>query len=233
MLCGKLRSWRTFKKLAQESRAKGQADCLQDIRKAESGKSSGCAASLNHAPLFPLVQWCSTLASVTGICEQVRLHETFFHEANGERLFCIVCEAMFWLIWFQCSHANCSRLLACLCMTSWRRTAIVVCGCRCGFKLNKSMFHPVYFLTTPWQGHSERGSAMPQFSTLPSRRHEFNSHWPQTWKCHAGLFLTFTATHWNPSMAAKWAEATWMEGSFSVIWVSTAFFLSSRGLLCH
>ncbi|CAK9070332.1 unnamed protein product [Durusdinium trenchii] len=43
-----------------------EAEILKDIRKAESGKSSGC----------------------------VRLHETFFHEANGERLFCIVCEAL-------------------------------------------------------------------------------------------------------------------------------------------
>ncbi|CAJ1375886.1 unnamed protein product [Effrenium voratum] len=43
-----------------------EAEILKDIRKAESGRSSGC----------------------------VRLHETFFHEADGERLFCLVCEVL-------------------------------------------------------------------------------------------------------------------------------------------
>ncbi|CAE7761056.1 Serine/threonine-protein kinase AFC2 [Symbiodinium microadriaticum] len=43
-----------------------EAEILQDIRAADPKQSHGC----------------------------VRLHETFFHEADGERLFCLVCEAL-------------------------------------------------------------------------------------------------------------------------------------------
>lgn len=48
-----------------------EAEILKDIRKAEASSSSGC----------------------------VRLHETFWHETNGERFFCLVCEALGWSLY--------------------------------------------------------------------------------------------------------------------------------------
>ena len=59
--------------------------CCQDIRKAESGRSSGCVAT-SDSELVPGISAFVCLF-------EVRLHETFFHEADGERLFCLVCEA--------------------------------------------------------------------------------------------------------------------------------------------
>ena len=57
---------------------------------------------------------------------QVRLHETFFHEADGERLFCLVCEALA-VSWFGSAPRRISmrqqplafdaRLWECPCMT--------------------------------------------------------------------------------------------------------------------